>query len=289
MARNAKYGEQGSKLVCKPVRDRKRGGDACRRAGQGDGKGFAENQRGQARRPEAERLHRCILRKALASRHRHGVRHDRHDDEDHQEGDDLDGHDDGLGHRDEAELERLFRFRQRFGQRVPESLVYGRTDSCRAARLVDSHDIDTHRVGAARHRFFQDLVQVVPVKEKLRRVGLGVGAVVNGADDEIPGPGKNGPPQRHHVADLESILLCELTTDDAAFSIQQEGFHVLGRNQVLGIHRKIRGGIHGKLRKEVLLRDIDAAKPVRMADMRHPFDLPYPFAVGDRQREYEGD
>ena len=59
----------------------------------------------------------------LPRRHGHGVRHNGEYDDNHHEGDELDRRDDGVGHGDEAHLEGLFRFRERFREGVLEGSV----------------------------------------------------------------------------------------------------------------------------------------------------------------------
>ena len=88
-----------------------------------DAERLGEDQQRDEAVGEAQRLQRRVLGVALARRHRHRVRHHRHDDDDHDERHRLDREQDRLGHRDEAELERLLGLGQRFRERVLERRV----------------------------------------------------------------------------------------------------------------------------------------------------------------------
>ena len=113
---------------------------------------------------------------------------------------------DRLGLRDEAELERLLGLGERLGERVPEQRVdrvadLAPRDRRRRCRREDRRPGRRAAAAALLHR----LVQVVPVEEHLRGVGLRLGAVVDAAHHELPGAGEDRPAQRHHVAHLEAV------------------------------------------------------------------------------------
>ena len=105
------------------VRDRKRQRDAERAAGQRDRDRFGEDEPGDEAVGKSDRLHRRIFGVAFARGHRHRVGHHRHDDDDDDPRDGLDGDENGLRHRDEPQLKRLFGFGERLRQRVLERRV----------------------------------------------------------------------------------------------------------------------------------------------------------------------
>src|SRR5579859_5761678 len=154
-------------------------------------------------------------------------------------------------------------------------------------RLVDPDYVNADRVGAARHGLLQGFIQVVPMEEKLRCIGLALGTVVDRLYDKFPGAGENGTSQRHHIADLESVLICELAPDHTALAIEEERLQVFRGNPVFRIERKVAHGIHSKLRKKILLRDIDSSEPIGVAHADHPANLTDALCVSDWQGEYE--
>ena len=138
---------------------------------------------------EAERLQRRVLGVALARGHRHRVGHHRHDDDDHDERHRLDRDQDRLGHRDEAELERLLGLGQRLGERIPERRVDRLRD---LRRLRRDRAISTTKTPtwsrAAREALLDRSRSGSPSgRRTVDVVGLGVGAVVDAAQRERPG------------------------------------------------------------------------------------------------------
>src|SRR5438128_799106 len=121
------------------------------------------------------------------------------------------------------------------------------------------------------------------MKEHGRLIGRFIHAVVDAAQIERPGPGKNGAAQRDLVADFPAELIGELAADDATLAIEQERFLLLGAENELGIDVEIARSVDRELRKEIALADVDAAKPIRPRHRGNARYLSHFLLVGERQ------
>ena len=147
---------------------------------------------------------------------------------------------DRLGHRDEAELERLLGLGQRLGERVPERRVDALRHLGRLLRVARSRTMYTPTWSARRgKRAFDRLVQEVPVEEELRLVGLRVGAVVDAAQRERPRARVDRAAQRDLVADLPAVLVGELAPDDAPLRSRRNAFRCASGSTVLRVQVEV--------------------------------------------------
>ena len=255
--------------------------------GQGDKQGFTEYQRHDKPAGKAKRFQRGIFPASFARRHRHGVRHDGHDDHNHQKRHHLNDQQDGVGHGDEAELEGFLGLGQRFSPRISKLRIDALRYQWRLLRMLKPNQEDANLVSVIRRDAFQRFIEIIPLKEELGFIGLAGGPAVNAANHEVPCPRIDGSNQRDLIANLPVVFLGQLAADDAPAPIQQKCFHLFGGNHEFRIKPKIGARVDGELRKEILLVDVDAREPLRHADRLDPFDLTDPASVMQRQRKDE--
>jgi len=128
-----------------------------------------------------------------------------------------------------------------------------------------------------------------PVHQHLALVGLGVGAVPDAAQGEGPGAGVDGAAQGNLVAELPAELVGQLAAHHRTLAIAVEGQLLRIRDAVLGVQRQVADRVDRKLRKEVALGDVDAAKPVGPAHLLYAFHCAQALAIVQRQGEGQRD
>ena len=139
-----------------------------RRSGKRDHQCFAENQNGDIFRAESQRFHDRVVAGSFARGHGHRVGDHGHDDENDDKRHHLNRRDNGFAHGDEAQIEGLFRFRKRLGQRIFKCLVNSDSRVRRQCRPGHADHVKTNLVSiGGRHIFLIAFIQIHPVKEKL--------------------------------------------------------------------------------------------------------------------------
>jgi hypothetical protein len=243
-ARDAEHREQRAGQVGEGRRQRQRQQQPGQAADQRDEQAFAEQQPHHEARRKAQRLQRGVLGQPLARGHRHGVGHHRHDDDDDDAADRLQRHQDGLAHRDEAELEGLLGLGQRLGQRVAELLVDALRDH--RAALAGSrmpHHVDADVI-AMRGRWRLRGVSLTgscPVHQHLVLVGAWRPRRRRCRAGEGPGAGVDGAAQRDLVAHLPAELVGQLAPHHHALAVAQPGQALVVLEHELGVQRQVAG------------------------------------------------
>jgi len=157
-------------------------------------------------------------------------------------------------------------------------------DGRRARRVLDAHDVDADLVGHGRAgAFAHALGQQRPVHQHQGLVGALVFGGVDAADVEVPVARVDGAAQGDGVADFPAKALGQLAAHDGALTVPQEGGSFFVAETVLRVKREVARAVDREAGEEVLLVDVDAAKPVGPGDLAHAVDLADALGVVQRQ------
>ncbi len=224
---------------------------------------------------------------ALAHRHDHRVGRHGHDDPDDQEGDQPDGHQDGLAHRDEPHLKRPLGFGQGFGERVLEGRVDRPGHRCGGMRVGDFDDEDAGLVGPALGSGLEALVEIVPMEKQLVFVHRPLAAAVNPPNRHRPVTAEDRALQGDVVADLPPEAPGKPAADHAALTVFAECVLLILWQNEFRVEVEKGLAFNGEVREKILAVDVDTAEPGHVRDRLDAVDGSDFLHVGDRQEEGE--
>jgi hypothetical protein len=251
---------------------------------------LAEHEERDVPRQEADGAQGGDLARALAHAHRDRVAEDERHDREDDDGDDVEGREDGGEAGEEALVEGVLVLAERLNLLVLEERVDGDADVGRARRVGDARQDEADLIAAGLR---EAVVEVRVVKEHGRAVHVRRLRRVEPADGEGPGLVRrrrvDAALEGDRVAHLPAQLGGQDVADEEAGAIDEEGFLLRRANEDLRHDLEVRGGVDGEGgEKHVLPRGDLAAEPHGVARLGHARRLAHLLRVALRERHDEG-
>src|SRR5712664_3009647 len=179
-------------------------------------------------------------------------------------------------------------------RRVSELPVNGLGNADGIIRAIQLEDVTSDlALDEGRHAF----VEIVPLKPELAFIAAGFVAVINAIEIEIPSAvgAVKRVLDRDAIANLPAEALRDLRADNRSLAVLNEVLPLVLRHDKLAHHLAVVFDVNGKLREEIFLIDVHAAKPIIVSDgldardgqnfvaVRDGHRLNQPDAVGNHQ------
>src|SRR6266849_103897 len=157
------------------------------------------------------------------------------------------------------------------GRRVGELLVNGLGNPDGIIGAVEFQDVPTDlALDEGRHAF----VEIFPLKPELAFIAAWFVAVIDAIEIEIPGAVRavKRVLDGDAIANLPAEALRDLRADNRSLAVFHEILPLIFGHDELTHHLAVVFDVNGKLREEIFLIDVHAAKPIVVGDGLDPLD-----------------
>ena len=104
------------------------------------------------------------------------------------------------------------------------------------------------------------------MKEESSLINIPVAALIDSPYDKFPVPGEDRSPERNRISYLPTKPVRKFLPRDGRLTVPQKSRFLIRRDNDLRVYGQVMFGLHGIIREEILLINIDPPKPGAVGD-----------------------